>query len=208
MFLRLERQAARGLKQYSNDKEKPHSPAYLLYTTVGGGLARGKAITPSLATLEYSSAVQPVPCTRETKRLYHSSSTTVVTTMPLASAPRRQAAEATDAEFTVSTSLPPMVTGVVAGEIELSVPYLYPKPGVLCATRYLGNRRCEPMFAVRMQWWGDREPGTVLKPDLLTGKDEHGVKARQARLSKATCALFPVRCGLDGLVVYLRDMVR
>lgn len=128
--------------------------------------------------------------------------------MPLASAPRRQAAVATDAEFTVSTSLPPMVTGAVAGEIELSVPYLYPKPGVLCATRYLGNRRCEPLFAVRMQWWGDREPGTVLKPDLLTGRDEHGVKARQARLSKATCALFPVRCGLDGLVVYLRDMVR
>lgn len=129
--------------------------------------------------------------------------------MSHSSAPRRQTTEATDAEFTVSTSLPPMVTGAVVGEIELSVPYLYPKPGVLCRTRYLGNRRCEPLFAVRMQWWGDREPGTtVLKPDLLTGRDEHGVKARQARLSKATCALFPVRCGLDGLVAYLRDMVR
>lgn len=126
--------------------------------------------------------------------------------MPPASWARRSP-EHGDVDFTVSSSLPPMVNGTVAGEMELSVPYLYPKPGVLCPIRYLRDRRSEPLFAVRMQWWGDRGPGTVLKPVLLQGRDEHGERARRARLSKATCALFPVRCGLDGLAAYLKDMV-
>ncbi|CAN0555725.1 unnamed protein product, partial [Ectocarpus sp. 12 AP-2014] len=85
-----------------------------------------------------------------------------------------------------------MVAGSVAGEMELSVPYLCPKPG--------------PMFVVRMQWWGDTGPGTVFKPGLLRGPDEDGERARRAQLSKATCALFPVRCALDGLLTYLTDM--
>lgn len=110
-------------------------------------------------------------------------------------------------DFTVSSSLPPMMAGPVAGELELCVPYLYPKPGVLCQTRYLRDRRRQPMFAVRMQWWGDGGPGTVLKPGLLHGRDEHAERAQRAKLSKATCALFPVRCGLDGLVAYLKDVV-
>ncbi|CAN0417917.1 unnamed protein product, partial [Laminaria digitata] len=88
-----------------------------------------------------------------------------------------------------------MVAGAVAGEMELSVPCLYPKPGVL-----------EPMFAVRMMWWGDGGPGTVLKPTLLSGRDDGGEMAWRVRPSKATCALFPVRCELDGLVAYLKDM--
>lgn len=92
--------------------------------------------------------------------------------------------------------------------MELSVPYLYPKPGVLCSTRYLGDGQSEPMFVVRMQWWGESGPGTVFKPGLLRGRDEDGERARRAQLSKATCALFPVRCALDGLLTYLTDMVR
>lgn len=128
--------------------------------------------------------------------------------MPLASA-ARGAPEPDGVEFTVSASLPPMVAGGVAGEMELSVPYLYPKPGVLCPTRYnLRDRRREPVFLVRMQWWGDGGPGTVFKPGLLHERDEDGERARRTRLSKATCALFPVRCRLDGLLTYLRDMVR
>lgn len=127
--------------------------------------------------------------------------------MPLASAARREP-ELNAIDFTVSSSLPPMVTGGLAGEMELSVPYLYPKPGVMCPTRYLRDRQVEPMFVVRMQWWGDGGPGTVFKPGLLRGRDEDGERARRARMSKATCALFPVRCGLDGLLTYLKDMVR
>lgn len=96
----------------------------------------------------------------------------------------------------------------MAGEMELSVPYLYPKPGVLGPTRYLRDRRSEPMFVVRMQWWGDGGPGTIFKPELLRGRDRDGERARRAKMSKATCALFPVRCGLDGLSTYLSDMVR
>ena len=127
--------------------------------------------------------------------------------MPLASAARR--APETDAvDFTVSSSLPPMVAGAVAGEMELSVPCLYPKPGVLCSTRYLRDRQNQPMFAVRMKWWGDGGPGTVLKPTLLNGRDDDGEMARLVRSSRATCALFPIRCGVDGLVAYLKDMVR
>lgn len=93
--------------------------------------------------------------------------------------------------------------------MELSVPYLYPKPGVLCPpTRYLlRDRRREPTFLVRMQWWGDAGPGTVFKPGLVRERDEDGERARRTRLSKATCALFPVRCRLDGLLTYLKDMV-
>lgn len=116
--------------------------------------------------------------------------------------------EAGGTEFTVSSSLPPMVTGALAGEMELSVPYLYPKPGVLRPTRYFRGRQSEPLFAVRIQWWGDDGPGTVLKPGLLDGRDEKGERAQRAVLSNATCVLFPVRCGLDGLVAYLKDMVR
>ncbi|CAN0065032.1 unnamed protein product [Hapterophycus canaliculatus] len=101
-----------------------------------------------------------------------------------------------------------MVAGDVAGEVELSVPYLYPKPGVLGPTRYLRDRRSEPVFVVRMQWWGEGGPGTILKPGLLRGRDKDGERAQRAKMSKATCALFPVRCGLDGLVTYLSDMVR
>lgn len=127
--------------------------------------------------------------------------------MPLASAARR-APESDGIYFTVSASLPPMVAGSVAGEMELSVPYLYPKPGVMCPTRYLRDRQVEPMFVVRMNWWGDGGPGTVFKPGLLRGRGEDGQSARRASLSKATCALFPVRCGLDGLLTYLKDMVR
>lgn len=126
--------------------------------------------------------------------------------MPLASAARR-APEPDDIEFTVSASLPPMVAGGVAGEMELSVPYLYLKPGVLCPTRYLRDGTREPTFLVRMQWWGDGGPGTVFKPGILRGRDEGGERARRTRLSKATCALFPVRCRLDGLLTYLQDMV-
>ena len=93
--------------------------------------------------------------------------------------------------------------------MELSVPCLYLKPGVLCSTRYLGDRRREQhVFLVRMQWWGDGGPGTVFKPGLLRDRDEDGERARRTRLSKATCALFPVRCRLDGLLTYLKDMVR
>ena len=92
--------------------------------------------------------------------------------------------------------------------MELSVPCLYAKPGVLCPTRYLGDRRREHTFLVRMQWWGDGGPGTVFKPGLLRDRDEDGERARGARLSKATCALFPVRCRLNGLLTYLKDMVR
>ncbi|CBJ27795.1 conserved unknown protein [Ectocarpus siliculosus] len=125
--------------------------------------------------------------------------------MPLASGARR-APEPDGIDFTVSSSLPPMVAGSVAGEMELSVPYLYPKPGVLCSTRYLGDGQSEPMFVVRMQWWGDSGPGTVFKPGLLRGRDEDGERARRVQLSKATCALFPVRCALDGLLTYLTDM--
>ena len=91
--------------------------------------------------------------------------------------------------------------------MELSVPCLYAKPGVLCPTRYLGDRRREHTFLVRMQWWGDGGPGTVFKPGLLRDRDEDGERARGARLSKATCALFPVRCRLNGLLTYLKDMV-
>lgn len=127
--------------------------------------------------------------------------------MPLASASRR-APEPGAVDFIVSSSLPPMVAGVVAGEMELSVPCLYPKPGVLCSTRYLRDRQSEPMFAVRMMWWGDGGPGIVLKPTLLSERDDSGEMARRVRSSRATCALFPVRCGVDGLVAYLKDMVR
>ena len=130
--------------------------------------------------------------------------------MPLASAARMPPEPGADAvDFSVSSSLPPMVAGPIRGELELSVPCLYAKPGVLCPTRYLRDRQSQPMFAVRMIWWGDSSgPGTVLKPNLLSGRDEGGEMARRARPSKATCALFPVRCGLDGLVAYLKDMVR
>lgn len=128
--------------------------------------------------------------------------------MPLASAARRPP-ELESIDFTVSSSLPPMVAGGVAGEMELSVPQLYPKPGVLCPTRHLlRDRQREPVFLVRMQWWGDGGPGTVFKPGILRGRDEDGEAARRTRLSKATCALFPVRCRLDGLLTYLKDMVR
>lgn len=127
--------------------------------------------------------------------------------MPLASAARR-APETDDINFTVSASIPPMVAGGVAGEMDMSVPHLYAKPGALCPTRYLGDRRREPVFLVRMQWWGDGGPGTVFKPGLLRERDEHGERARRTRLSKATRALFPVRCRLDGLLTYLKDMVR
>lgn len=128
--------------------------------------------------------------------------------MPFAAAMPRVASELRDIDFTLSSSLPPMIAGDLTGEIELSVPYLYAKPGVMCAMRYLRDRQSEPLFAVSMLWWGEGGLGTVLKPDLLHGRDEHGEQARQTRLSKATCALFPVRCGLDGLVAYLKDMVR
>lgn len=127
--------------------------------------------------------------------------------MPLASAARRPP-EPEGIDFTVSSSLPPMVAGEVAGEMELSVPQLYPKPGVLCPTRYLRDGQSEPVFLVRMQWWGDGGPGTVFKPGILRGRDEDGEVARRTRLSKATCALFPVRSRLDGLLTYLKDMVR
>eukprot|EP00903_Cladosiphon_okamuranus_P009595 g9134.t1 len=125
--------------------------------------------------------------------------------MPLASAARRPP-EPDDVDFTVSASLPPMVAGGVAGEMELSVPYLYPKPGVLCPIRYMRDDRREPTFLVRMQWWGDSGPGTVFKPGLLRERDEDGERARRKRLSKATCVLFPIRCRLDGLLTYLKDM--
>ncbi|CAB1118524.1 unnamed protein product [Ectocarpus sp. CCAP 1310/34] len=125
--------------------------------------------------------------------------------MPLASGARR-APEPDGIDFTLSSSLPPMVAGSVAGEMELSVPYLYPKPGVLCSTRYLRDGQNEPMFVVRMKWWGDSGPGTVFKPGLLRRRDEDGERACKAQLSKATCALFPVRCALDGLLTYLTDM--
>lgn len=131
--------------------------------------------------------------------------------MPLASAARGTVPQSDDdgVGFTLSSSLPPMVAGAVMGEMELSVPFLHPKPGVLCPTRYLRDRQREPLFAVRMLWWGDDGPGTVLKPGVLSGRDKRGERARQeALLSKATCALFPVRCGLDGLTAYLKDMVR
>ncbi|CAM9342575.1 unnamed protein product [Scytosiphon promiscuus] len=125
--------------------------------------------------------------------------------MPLASA-ARGAPEPDAADFTVSASLPPMVAGGLAGEMELSVPYLYPKPGELAPTRYLRDSRTEPVFIVRMRWWGDNGPGTVFKPGLLRGRDRDGERARRAKMSKATCALFPVRCALDGLLTYLSDM--
>lgn len=125
--------------------------------------------------------------------------------------PGLQAGEAPkkiNAEFSVSSSLPPMVTGALAGEVEVSVTYLYLKAGVLRPARYLrGQSQGGSLFAVRMQWWGDRGPGTVLTPALLEVRDEKGDSARRAALSDANCALFPVRCGLDGLVAYLNDMV-
>lgn len=111
------------------------------------------------------------------------------------------------ANFTMSSSLPPMVMGDVAGEVELSVPFLYLKPGVLRPSN-LRNHKSGPLFAVRVKWWGDSGPGTVLKPGLLNIRDEKGEKARRANLTNATRALFPVRCDLDGLVTYLKDMVR
>ena len=100
-----------------------------------------------------------------------------------------------------------MVEGPLAGEIELLVPYLYPKPGALCSMRYLRDGQREPLFVVRLQWWGDGGPGTVLKPALLSFPDVRGERARRARLSKVTCTLFPVRCGAEGLAAYLEDMV-
>lgn len=116
--------------------------------------------------------------------------------------------DAGNAGFAVSSSLPPMVTGALAGEMELSVPYLSAKPGALRPTRDLRHRQySDPLCAARIQWWGEGGPGTVLKPDLLGVRDEKGEMARRAVLSNATCALFPVRCGLDGLVAYLKDMV-
>lgn len=118
------------------------------------------------------------------------------------------AAETSDADFTLSSSLPPMVTGAVTGELELSIPCLFAKPGVLCPTRYLRDGRSEPLFAVRVHWWGESGPGTVFKPKLLRGRDEQGRQAQQEARSKAICALFPVRCGLDAITAYLQDMVR
>lgn len=116
--------------------------------------------------------------------------------------------ETGDAGFAVSSSLPPMVTGTLAGEIELSVPYFDAKPGALRPTRYLHDRQySDPLCAARIQWWGEGGPGTVLKPDLLGVRDEKRDRARRAALSDATCVLFPVRCELDGLVAYLKDMV-
>lgn len=117
--------------------------------------------------------------------------------------------DADDGAFTVSSSLPPMVTGALAGEMELSVPCFFAKPGTLRPSRYLRERQHgrSPLCAVRIQWWGDVGPGTVLKPDLSDMLDEKGQRARSAGLSSATCALFPVRCGLEGLVAYLKDMV-
>lgn len=112
------------------------------------------------------------------------------------------------ADFMVSSSLPPMVMGTLAGEIEVSVPYLYPKPGVLRPMTHSRDGQDEPLFAVRVKWWGDSGAGTLLKPEVLDKRDGKGEIARQAVLSEATCALFPVRCELDGLVTYLKDMVR
>lgn len=101
-----------------------------------------------------------------------------------------------------------MVMGALAGEIELSVPCLYPKPGVLRPVRCLRTRQSDPVFAVQLKWWGDSGPGTVLKPNILNTRDANEERARQEALSSINCALFPVRCGLDGLVTYLKDMVR
>lgn len=113
-----------------------------------------------------------------------------------------------DIDFTLSSSLPPMVAGTLTGEVELRVPYLHYKPGVLCWTRYLRDGQREPVFATRLKWWGDGGSGTVLKPKLLATPNERGDPPRRAKATKATCALFPVRCGADGLAAYLEDMVR
>lgn len=102
-----------------------------------------------------------------------------------------------------------MVNGALAGEVELSVPYLFTKGRMLGSARRSRDRREQsPMYVVRMRWWGDDGPGTVLKPDVLSSRDQlENARSQRGLLSSATLTLFPVRCGLEGLVAYVKDMV-
>ncbi|CAM9670044.1 unnamed protein product, partial [Choristocarpus tenellus] len=109
--------------------------------------------------------------------------------------------------FTISTNLPPMVGGELAGEMILCVPCIYLKRGALRPNHRPSDQQAsKPLFVVRVQWWGESGPGTVFKPNVLDVQDKGGKMASQVVPSKATCALFPLRCGLDGLSAYLYDM--
>ncbi|CAM9309942.1 unnamed protein product, partial [Discosporangium mesarthrocarpum] len=108
-----------------------------------------------------------------------------------------------DTNFTISSTIPPMVGGELAGEIEVFVPFIYLKMGIL--QRLSGPRNARSAI-VRMQWWGEAGPGTIFKPNIMTSRDSNGERARGAVPSKATCVLFPVRCGSEGLTAYLNDM--
>ncbi|CAM9795504.1 unnamed protein product, partial [Phaeothamnion confervicola] len=137
-----------------------------------------------------------------------------------------------EATFTISSGLPPLVGGPLLGEVQLCLPALYLKPGVIkpvlplgrnarqhaqtaaahaaVLSRHRHQQQLQPpqrvVYLVRVRWWGEAGPGTILKPREVERRQDAADCPTHDVLDRATCALFPVRADAASIRTYLEDM--
>ena len=96
----------------------------------------------------------------------------------------------------MSSSLPPYVSGLIRGHVDLSVSNL----------EWTDRRFASPHAVFLVQWWGQKTWSTIVRYDSVQNPCGCSLNSIELRPNAKKTASFEIRCGMKQFSAYLADI--